>query len=184
MIYIVKDFEKTDSKTYETMFEALPASIKQKAKKRRGTNDFCPTVVEYFVVKSLIGLEDGADFLYNENGKPFAEGKKHFSISHQENILAVAVADVPVGVDIQKLIPYPNKIAQQIANEKELEKITQSKNPSIELTKLWTKKESYLKMLGLNMARDLKTLLDGANDVSFNFKKGGNYIVCECLKTK
>ena len=48
----------------------------------------------------------------------------------------------------QEIIPYSEKLANYICNKKELKQIKTSKNKNNELTKLWVKKESYIKLKG------------------------------------
>lgn len=183
MIYVVKNFDKISEKRINLLYEKLPRSIKKKAKARKDTLAFRPTIMEYYVVKQQLSLEDGVDFSYNKNGKPSVKGKKPFNISHKDGILAVAVSTSDVGVDIQKKIRFTQKLAKEICSPQEFEAVMSSEDPSLELTKLWTMKESFLKMKGANMNHyDIKTMLDNAKEFMFNFKIEGEYVVCECIK--
>ena len=93
MIYVVKNFEKISQKRIDSLYDKLPRSIKKKANARKGTPSFRPTVMQYYVVKQHLNLEEGTDFSYNKNGKPSVKGKKPFSIAHNDDILAVAVSE-------------------------------------------------------------------------------------------
>lgn len=81
--------------------------------------------------------------LNQEHGKwrsPFC----HFSLSHSENGLAVAVSSSPVGVDIQKRLQDEHAHTFILSpNEQPLFETSNDKTKL--LTELWTKKESLFK---------------------------------------
>jgi phosphopantetheinyl transferase len=78
----------------------------------------------------------------------------HFSLSHSENAVAVALSDSPIGIDIEQIKPVKNreKVAKKILTEKELEEYQrlplQSQAANEFLLKIWTKKESIFKRGG------------------------------------
>lgn len=182
MIYVVKNFEKISQKRIDSLYDKLPRSIKKKANARKGTPSFRPTVMQYYVVKQHLNLEEGTDFSYNKNGKPSVKGKKPFSIAHNDDILAVAVSTEDVGVDIQKKIKFTQKLAKEICNKEEFEKVINAEDPALELTKIWTMKESFAKMKGVAILQlDVKNILNDAKNCMFNFKQEGDYVVCECI---
>lgn len=182
MIYVVKNFDKISEKRIETLYDKLPRSIKKKANARKGTPSFRPTVMEYYVVKQQLDLEDGTDFSYNKNGKPSVKGKKHFSIAHDGDILAVAVSTDEIGVDVQKKLKFTQKLAKEICNKEELEQVMNAEDQALELTKIWTMKESFVKMKGSNISQfEIKTMLENAKDCMFNFKYEEDSVVCECI---
>ena len=182
MIYVVKNFEKISQKRIDSLYDKLPRSIKKKANARKGTPSFRPTVMQYYVVKQHLNLEEGTDFSYNKNGKPSVKGKKPFSIAHNDDILAVAVSTEDVGVDIQKKIKFTQKLAKEICNKEEFEKVMNAEDPALELTKIWTMKESFAKMKGVAILQlDVKNILNDAKNCMFNFKQEDDYVVCECI---
>lgn len=80
------------------------------------------------------------------SGKPFFEDYPnfHFNISHSENLIAVAVADSPVGVDIEKLRNTNLKIAERFFSEREKGFVKDSDS----FLYVWTRKEALLKKTG------------------------------------
>lgn len=96
---------------------------------------------------------------YGEYGKPYLPDFPyvHFNISHSGRYVACAVCDWPVGIDIQVIRPYYPAVARRVYKPEELEQIKNSADPAAEFTKLWTKKEAYLKMLGCGLITDIKT---------------------------
>lgn len=74
-----------------------------------------------------------------------------FSISHSDGIIAVAVSDKPVGVDIQReVVPRAKNFAKKVLNERELSELEKlsGKDKSKRLIELWSKKEALFKLDG------------------------------------
>ncbi|MBO5885028.1 MAG: 4'-phosphopantetheinyl transferase superfamily protein [Clostridia bacterium] len=178
MIVYFDEFEKVSDNTYTFLYNLLPDSRKQKIKQKSIKKDQKIAIIEYFLVKKLLKLKKCPDFEYTKFGKPYIKNK-HFSISHSDSFLVVATAKKELGVDVQKLIEYNDKLAKYVCNDKEYKKISTAKNKSLEFTKLWTKKESYIKLLGKTVFCDLKNLLNN-NNCKFKFDYVKNYVICVC----
>ena len=79
----------------------------------------------------------------------------HFSLSHSENAVAVALSDSPIGIDIEQIKPVKNreKVAKKILTEKELEEYQRlsinETQANAFLLEIWTKKESVFKRGGI-----------------------------------
>lgn len=97
---------------------------------------------------------------YGKFGKPYLPDYPYvyFNISHSGQYVACTVCDRPVGIDIQVIRPYYPAVARRVYNPEELEQIKNSADPTAEFTKLWTKKEAYLKMLGCGLITDFQTM--------------------------
>ena len=96
-----------------------------------------------------------------ENGKPdFADSLYHFNITHAGKLLAVAIADKPIGVDIEPYSEWKEGrytrffIAFSMG---ERERIAKSKDPNRAIVEQWVRKEAALKKSGIGIAgfRDL-----------------------------
>lgn len=68
----------------------------------------------------------------------------------------VAVADRPVGVDIQDVRPVLREVAQRVCSARELEEFDQSQNQDRFFTRIWVAKESYGKMTGTGVLCELQ----------------------------
>ncbi len=91
-------------------------------------------------------------------GKPVTDRGIHFNLSHAENLAVVAVSEHhSLGIDIEAL---DQKLAiedmEAVLTKEEREEITKIAPAyrSRELIRLWTLKESYLKLLGLGLKLD------------------------------
>ncbi|MFD4371247.1 4'-phosphopantetheinyl transferase family protein [Streptomyces sp. NPDC058486] len=79
-----------------------------------------------------------------------------FSLSHSHGLVAVAVAAGAVGVDVQRECP-PGTVEACLARlhpreRAELERLGPSRR-AVEFTRLWARKEAYLKGLGTGLGR-------------------------------
>ena len=88
-----------------------------------------------------------------EFGKPYLEQHPniHFNLSHSGKAVLCAVADQAVGVDVEELHPYDEGLARRCYSPDELAWMNSQPNASIAFTRLWVRKESYLKLLGTGL---------------------------------
>lgn len=95
------------------------------------------------------------DVRIGRNGKPVCEGI-YFNLSHSADMVLCAVSNVPVGCDIEKVTDAPLDIGERVFHEKERLYIFSADANEQErerrFFRLWTMKESYLKMTGEGMS--------------------------------
>lgn len=131
-------------------------------------------------LKELFGLSDDISFEYESSGKPHIAGRSdiYFSISHCSRCVACIVADAPVGIDVED-IQYDRELALKAFNAGELAGIEAAEKPDVEFTRLWTMKESLLKLTGQGIVDDLPGVLQGdlpEFKIEINFERG--YVLC------
>ena len=183
-LYYFNDFENIDENKLRFLYTFLPLDRKIRVDKAYYKKDKIIKILEYFIVKNALNLKGEFNFKYNKNGKPYVNNKLHFNISHSDSMLVVAVDSENVGVDVEPFIKFDDKLARFICNKKEYNKIINAKNKSLELTKLWTQKESLIKFKGITIAHNLKTLLKNKNLYNFEFEIFKDCVVCVCKKNK
>jgi len=90
------------------------------------------------------------ELAFGTYGKPYLSEypEVHFNISHCDAGCAVAVADHPVGVDIQDVRSFSWDVARRVCCERELTELEKSADRDKLFTKMWAMKESYGKMTG------------------------------------
>ena len=115
----------------------------------------------------------------------------YFNLSHSEKLVACAISDREVGVDVEYNDPEIDlNIAKHYFFNTEYEGIMNSENPSDEFFKYWVLKESYMKYtgLGFNLAldefeiminEDIK-LKNDENDLKFDVFDIDNYKLAIC----
>ena len=113
------------------------------------------------------------------HGKPYFPGTDiHFNISHSGDLKILAIAETPVGVDIEKVRKADLRVAKRFC-ENEYNYITQ-KDSEHRFFEIWTKKEAYLKYkgTGLNGGLDSFDVFSLPEDITtFRFKE---YFISVC----
>lgn len=108
--------------------------------------------LEWLAVRQLVhemsGRKKRGAFVKDEFGKPHLENSDYYiSISHSETIAAAIAGPVPVGIDVQKIVPKITRIAHKFLRTEEREII--SKHNLIEHMHLyWGAKEALYKAYG------------------------------------
>ncbi len=103
----------------------------------------------------------------NEHGKPYAVGGKCFSVSHSGRCAVIAVDDHEIGVDVEKLSEKDYmKIAERFFHPNELRYVKNAEQSAGAFTRIWTRKEAYLKQRGIGIAADLRAFDTTSDDLS------------------
>lgn len=98
-------------------------------------------------------------------GKPYlAEYPEiHFNISHSGKWAVCALASMPCGVDIQERRSIRSRrMVERTMNAREQRQIQEAEDGTGEFIKLWTYKESCIKLSGEGFHQDMKTLKEPA----------------------
>ena len=96
---------------------------------------------------------------FSEFGKPApaAYPDIHFNLSHSGTLAVCALSDQPVGVDAEALTPFSPEVASVCFQPRELAWIEREADSSLAFTRLWTRKESWLKYLGTGLSLPANT---------------------------
>ncbi len=103
-----------------------------------------------YAIKKSFGLKsEKLNFQKKENGQWVCD-TCYFSLSHSENIVAVAVSNYPIGIDVEIIKPHSDDVAKRIFTEGELQEFLQldKKERTDFFVKKWTQKESIYKKDG------------------------------------
>ena len=139
---------------------------------------------EYFLAaRKLLENEDPELTIdYNSKGKPYLNKQKGISISHSNEIVAIAISnEIDFGIDIQYKTHKVFKILNKFLSKNE-SKFLDKTNDLESLIKVWSAKESIYKALGkegVSFSNDLE--IDIINDKDF-FRAG--YYRKDNIKTK
>ncbi len=109
---------------------------------------------------------------YGENGKPQMEGI-YFNLSHCHNMVACTISDKPVGCDIEKVRDIKENVAARFFTEKENAYIKEAEDEKDMFFRLWTIKESYMKMTGDGLKLGLQNVQVVVDDKIHILYKGG-----------
>lgn len=107
------------------------------------------TLAGRFLLKRMITEmygEKKLNFTYNDCGKPQLDFC-FFSISHSGNYSVCAVDDNPVGIDIEQIKNFKKRDKYMLFSPLEAEFVNETSFAERFFT-LWTRKESYIKLMG------------------------------------
>lgn len=120
---------------------------------------------EYYLIKK--GLHeyfniDKFNIMYGVNGKPYLDNNVYVSISHDKDLVVVALSNVEVGIDIQ----YYNNTDQEVLNE-----IGKLINTNNNIIRTFSIKEAILKLNGDVFKNINKYNIEDYNIITHSTKK-------------
>lgn len=110
------------------------------------------------VLSCYLGVDPASlQFAYGPRGKPTLLGDgPHFNLSHSAQLAMIAVAKQPIGVDCEKLRHLERllDIGKRQFSASEYEALRALPEPArlLAFYRCWTRKEAYVKALGLGLA--------------------------------
>lgn len=107
-------------------------------------------------------------FTYTAAGKPLTEDA-HFSVSHSGSVVACAVSDVPVGIDVERIRPVPPRLGRALGEWQSEEDFWQ----------LWTHREAALKCRGETLGAWKRSGEEGLTFSSLAAPEGYAAAMCE-----
>lgn len=89
-----------------------------------------------------------------ESGKPVLEAHPslQFNLSHSGTLAVCAVSEGPVGVDVEELRCFPREIETLCFQPRELTWLEFEPNRDLASLRLWTRKESWIKLTGSGLS--------------------------------
>lgn len=150
--------------TEEKLLALLPSSLRQHYDQqlqtlkhnRRRTEWLAARVITHYCMCITTPIS------YHENGCPFLEGcTLHISLSHSRNRVAVAIAEHPVGVDIEFITERAYRLRSRFLTPEEQVKMSFAPNNTDETTGCvwaWSAKEAAFKYF--SQTKPLKLLTD------------------------
>ncbi len=112
------------------------------------------------------------EIIYNEYGKPYLKNNEvYFNISHSGIYTVLVICSNEVGVDIEKIAMH-EKVIAKVCTDEEKKLIKNAED----FTKVWVKKESYVKFLGIGLSYGLKNV-DTLKNNNFIIKKIDDYYI-------
>ncbi len=116
-------------------------------------------------------------FSYGSHGKPLLDNADiFFNVSHSGNNYAVCTDTDECGIDIEIHKNVTLKSAKRFCRENELDFIEQSKDKQLAYLYIWTRKEAYLKSMGIGIST-LLTAVDTLNDTGLCTSVSCDYTV-------
>ena len=167
----VEIFDRMEECTEEAVQRMLPMVSEQRREQalqyKHTLGQFC-CLKSWLMLKELMdegmkGLMD--EWEYNEHGKPFIHCTPytvHFNISHCKEGIAVAIDDLPIGIDIEAIRHADEELIRRTMNKEEQNQIHNDRD----FIRFWTQKEAVVKMLGTGIEsfEQLQNILSRSRD--------------------
>lgn len=160
-LFVVPHNESFDSKLYDSLSFLISSDKKAKLDNYKSDIDkklrlYAELLMRVVIHQDLNVENDDIEFETNSYGKPYLINNQDypFNLSHTNNMVAVAISNNPVGVDIEKIKEIEMGIAKRFFTEHELNYIEKFQDKIYEI---WTKKEAYLKYIGKDLSVSLNS---------------------------
>jgi 4'-phosphopantetheinyl transferase len=155
VICIVKNEKPIDETTFHFLLQFAPPEkqariFRQRIKQNRDNMLIGAALAKYMIWNEFNIIPSEQQIAYGPFGKPYLADypNVHFNISHCKAGCVVAVCDIAVGVDIQEVRPFSWEVSRQVCSNQEMDMIRNSLDKDRVFTRIWSMKESYVKMLG------------------------------------
>ena len=170
-VYITNIEPLGDEGLFQSLYELMPAYRREKIDRLKCVPDKNRSLgVGALLMYALLreGLDPLTPVKIAPDGKPSLEGDPlYFNLSHSGDMAMCIISDTSVGCDIESMKKEPNlKVAKRFFTEKEYESIRDKRD----FYRIWTLKESYVKLNG----EGIKGILD-----SFSIDESCDKIYCE-----
>ena len=155
---------------YDAMYRAASPERQARADRFRHEDDrkrcLCADMLarRMLAKASDIAPED-ITFTYGDKGKPHANLPLHFNVSHSGEWVLCAVSNAPVGADIELIKPFRAGMVARYFTDAEAAYVWGGNSPldgnvtdadtCARFYRVWTAKESYVKMTGTGISTDL-----------------------------
>ena len=105
------------------------------------------------IVSAILKNKYIGDYHLNEYGKPISNNK-YFNISHSDGYIALAIDQVPVGIDIENIRNAEEDLRNYISNDEEKKYIHDDES----FFEVWTNKEALVKANGNGINQKINTI--------------------------
>lgn len=165
-LYDIRNFSDAE---YDKWYGLMDRKKQQRVDRFHFSEDKKRTVAGEMLARQAIAQwcnvpEESIVFGIGDHGKPFATDLSvEFNISHSGNMVACAVADAPIGIDIEQIRPVRLSTAKRIFTPEELRSLFGYAPTAADFEKipddgmllrffeLWTAKEAYGKCVGTGL---------------------------------
>lgn len=173
---------------YEARYEETDRREAKRAEHEIGLGLLYKGLLEAFGITKAGAIEKGV------HGKPFLKAypQLHFNISHTKGLVVCSLGDEEMGIDVEWIRPFHERILQKALSPRELSHL-KGLSPEERMEyffRIWTLKESYVKALGCGITAPFTELsfeLTGdygavcsKPDVFCRQRRSGDYILSLC----
>lgn len=152
MHWICCDVAAFSEEDLHRTYAGLSPSRKEHIDRIQPTEDKKRSLAGECLVQKLLQTHYGitnATLHRSENGQPYLSGcELYVSISHSHKIVACAISEEPVGIDVERIRPVKPELHQRVCVPEELKYIRNGDNAAERFFEIWTAKEAWFKKQG------------------------------------
>ena len=168
MHWICRNTADFTEEALQQAYACLSPTRKEHIDRLRKEEDRRRSLVAQLLVQQLLREHydlSQAQLHRQENGCPYLTGcDLYVSISHCDEMVACAVSDAPVGIDIERIRPTKYPLFHKVCTAQELayvqpegDELCQDPDVLRRFFEIWTAKEAYFKKRGTGIT-DLKSV--------------------------
>ncbi len=177
--------------TDEDFSQALPQEIITKVQQ---TFKSSKRQKEWLGVRLLLKhvLGSNVQIAYKSSGAPFLiNSNKHISISHSGTLVAIALSNEKVGIDLQIISDKPLKIKSRFLSKTEIQMMGDQLD-ALNAVKLWCAKEAVYKFLsipetpligGIMLQQNEENIVEQNHGLNISFKIIDNAVLAIAFKS-
>lgn len=168
MKVIIADLSAFGGEDTKKLVNGLPPARREVLLRYRKERDRARGAVGEALLRLALSQSTGVppqklSIVRTPEGKPMLAGGPCFNLSHSGDAVAFVSGPRPVGIDVEKIrdMDY-SPVAKRCFSEREREEIMRAQDPLAAFFRLWTARESALKLHGTGIA-DMRrlTMSDG-----------------------
>lgn len=153
----------------QSQLSSLPLWRRQQAVRHKHLSGRRECTMSYLLLLKMLKEEYGINtpphFTIGEHGKPYLTEHPdiYFNLSHCKEAVICAIADEPIGVDIECERKITSSLIRYTMNDAEVSQIEHSDYPTATFLQLWTEKEAVFKLTGSGITDNVKDILTEAS---------------------
>ena len=122
------------------------------------------------------------DISTDAKGKPYIDNSKvFFNISHCDGLAVCALSEHPVGVDCECVRKVSPAVMKKCFGSSEIDYVDNSNDKNEAFSRIWTLKESYVKMTGNGISSDITDKCYDLSEGKVLFDSGAEFLHYDCL---
>jgi 4'-phosphopantetheinyl transferase len=160
VFFVSSDVEAAELSEYQSV---LTAAERARAMRYRFEDDRRRAIVSRGALRILLPkyVEETIDIIEAPGGKPhLGSGGIEFNVSHSGSIVALAFADAPVGIDLERrrtMEDDAHRIARRHFSQAEITRLAAATSTDEEFFAIWTAKEAVVKAAGIGLVASLES---------------------------
>lgn len=168
--------EASNEKAIDVIFNSFPATLQSKIvayKKKEDRKRVIAGKALLAEAMKILDIDYGLDKIkYTLHHRPYFDDSFDFNISHSDDFVVCAISRTNcVGIDIEKIRPVDINDLKIGFRDEDWRTVLDADDQLHAFFSLWTKRESFLKALGIGFTQLLSAVNYNTNKIAWNQKE-------------